>query len=258
MRNPPLHGVRVLDLTRLLPGPLCSQHLADMGADVIKVEDTGAGDYARSMRGYYALVNRNKRSIKLDLKQEQGRAAFMKLCGTANVVVEGFRPGVVDRLGVGYDAVREVNRRIVYCALSGYGQTGPFRQQAGHDLNYLAYTGITEQIGTRGGEPAMPNLQIADFLGGTLERGDGHTGRAGRRQSHRGGPLRGRIHGRLRPGAQHPAVDGVEPAGRAGPPRPCVSVGRAALVFGLPHRRRQIRRPGERSRTSSGRRSARP
>lgn len=168
MRNPPLHGIRVLDLTRLLPGPLCGQHLADMGADVIKVEDTGAGDYARATRGYYELVNRNKRAIKLDLKQEQGRLVFLKLCRTADVVVEGFRAGVVDRLGVGYDAVREVNQKIVYCALSGYGQTGPFRQQAGHDLNYCAYAGVTDQTGNLDAPPAIPNLQIADLLGGTL------------------------------------------------------------------------------------------
>ena len=168
MRPPPLLGNRVLDLTRLLPGPLCAQHLADMGADVIKIEDPHTGDYARTMRGYFDLVNRNKRSMKLDLKSEQGRSAFLKLSETADVIVEGFRPGVVDRLGVGYDRVRRINEKIVYCALTGYGQTGPFQQRAGHDLNYCSYNGITEQNGTSDAVPTIPNVQIADFLGGTL------------------------------------------------------------------------------------------
>ena len=168
MRNPPLHGIRVLDLTRLLPGALCTQHLADMGADVIKVEDTGQGDYARNMRGYFRLVNRNKRSVKIDLKQEQGRVAFFKLVKSADVLFEGFRPGVMARLGAGYDVIRELNPRIVYCSLSGYGQDGPYRLKAGHDLNYCAESGVTEQTGTGTGVPAIPNLQIADLLGGTL------------------------------------------------------------------------------------------
>lgn len=168
MLNPPLHGVRVLDLTRLLPGPLCTQHLADMGADVIKIEDPRSGDYARTMRGYFNLVNRNKRSMKIDLKQDRGRSLFLSLCKTADVVLEGFRPGVMERLGVGYEAVKAVNRSIVYCSLSGYGQTGPLQREAGHDLNYLSYTGITDQIGQKDAAPVIPNLQIADFLGGTL------------------------------------------------------------------------------------------
>lgn len=164
----PLEGIRVLDLTRLLPGPLCSQHLADMGADVIKVEDTGQGDYARNMRGYYRLVNRNKRSLRIDLKHEQGKSIFLRLVKTADVLFEGFRPGVVDRLGIDYQTVKGLNPRIVYCSLSGYGQDGPYRLKAGHDLNYCSATGITEQTGETGGGPAIPNIQIADFLGGTL------------------------------------------------------------------------------------------
>jgi alpha-methylacyl-CoA racemase len=164
----PLDGIRVLDLTRLLPGPLCTQHLADMGADVIKVEDTGQGDYARNMRGYYRLVNRNKRSLRIDLKHEQGKSIFFQLVKTADVLFEGFRPGVVDRLGIDYQSVRELNPGIVYCSLSGYGQDGPYRLKAGHDLNYCSEAGITEQIGQSGSAPAIPNLQIADFLGGTL------------------------------------------------------------------------------------------
>lgn len=168
MRNPPLDGIRVLDLTRLLPGALCTQHLADMGADVIKVEDTGQGDYARSMRGYFQLVNRNKRSMRVDLKQEQGRAIFNRLVETADVLFEGFRPGVVNRLGIDYESVRRTNPRIVYCSLSGYGQDGPYRLKAGHDLNYCSEIGVTDQAGEAGGEPVIPNIQIADMIGGTL------------------------------------------------------------------------------------------
>ncbi|MCM8612589.1 CaiB/BaiF CoA-transferase family protein [Accumulibacter sp.] len=174
MRPSPLAGLRVLDLTRLLPGPLASMHLADLGADVIKIEDTGAGDYARSAGAvhgavsYFQLVNRNKRSLRLDLKQAAGVNAFMRLATTADVILEGFRPGVVDKLGIGYAAVAAINPRIAYCAITGYGQDGPYRDRAGHDLNYLGYCGLLDQIGTVGGAPAIPNFQIGDLLGGSL------------------------------------------------------------------------------------------
>ena len=174
MRPSPLAGLRVLDLTRLLPGPLASMHLADLGADVIKIEDTGAGDYARSAGAvhgavsYFQLVNRNKRSLRLDLKQTAGVDTFMRLATTADVILEGFRPGVVDRLGIGYAAVAAINPRIAYCAITGYGQDGPYRDRAGHDLNYLGYCGLLDQIGTAGGAPAIPNFQIGDLLGGSL------------------------------------------------------------------------------------------
>ena len=174
MRPPPLAGLRVLDLTRLLPGPLASMHLGDLGADVIKIEDTGGGDYARSAgavhgeTSYFELVNRNKRSLTLDLKQAAGVDAFMRLAASADVIVEGFRPGVVDKLGIGYRAVSSINPRIVYCAITGYGQDGPYRDRAGHDLNYLAYSGLLDQIGVAGGAPAIPNFQIGDLLGGSL------------------------------------------------------------------------------------------
>ncbi|MCW9003488.1 MAG: CoA transferase [Rhodospirillales bacterium] len=174
-RPKPLDGMRVLDLTRLLPGGLCTQHLGDMGAEVVKVEDTGPGDYARFMgRGgmtvspLFHLVNRNKKSICLDLSKDGGRTLFMKLAATADIVVEGFRPGVVDRLGVGYEAVAAVNPAIVYCAISGYGQDGPWRERAGHDINYCATAGIGGQTGAKGGPPTLPNFQIADLAGGTL------------------------------------------------------------------------------------------
>lgn len=174
MRSPPLAGLRVLDLTRLLPGPLASMHLADLGADVIKIEDTGAGDYARgagAVHGdisYFQLVNRNKRSLSLDLKQAAGVEAFMRLAATADVILEGFRPGVVDKLGIGYASVAAINERIVYCAITGYGQDGPYRDRAGHDLNYLGYCGLLDQIGVAGSAPAIPNFQIGDLLGGSL------------------------------------------------------------------------------------------
>ncbi len=175
MAAKPLEGVRVLDLTRLLPGPVLTLHLADLGADVIKIEDTGAGDYARSLGAppgrtapVFLAINRNKRGMLLDLKQAEGVRVFLELARTAHVVVEGFRPGVVDRLGVGYESVKAVNPAIVYCAISGYGQTGPYRDLAGHDLNYCSLAGLTDQVGEAGGDPVVPNFQIADILGGAL------------------------------------------------------------------------------------------
>ena len=179
----PLDGVRVLDLSRLLPGPVCTLHLADLGADVVKVEDTGAGDYARSLglaptgdgrapsdapSAFFRMVNRNKRSLALDLKATAGRDAFLRLAQRADVIVESFRPGVVDRLGVGYAAVAALNPRIVYCSITGYGQTGPYRDRPGHDINYLGYAGVLDQTGTSGGPPALSNLQVADLLGGAM------------------------------------------------------------------------------------------
>jgi len=175
----PLSGIRVLDLSRLLPGPMCTLHLADLGADVIKIEDTGAGDYARTMgetRGegeaamsdFFAVINRNKRAVSLDLKKPEGVAALLRLAKTAQVIVESFRPGVMDKLGVGYAAVKAINPQIVFCAISGYGQTGPYRELAGHDINYLGYAGVAEQIGAAGGPPTLLGFQIADLLGGAM------------------------------------------------------------------------------------------
>jgi crotonobetainyl-CoA:carnitine CoA-transferase CaiB-like acyl-CoA transferase len=174
-RRAPLEGVRVLDLTRLLPGPLATQHLADYGAEVIKVEDTGAGDYARTMGAmggdtswFYQIVNRNKYSLRLDLKQAEGRALFLRLVETADIVVEGFRPGVMARLGLGYEVLAKHNPRVILCSITGYGQTGPYAARAGHDINYLGYAGVLDQIGTAGGAPALSNVQIGDLLGGTM------------------------------------------------------------------------------------------
>ena len=175
--TPPLAGVRVLDLTRLLPGPMCTLYLADLGADVVKVEDTHIGDYARTlsagpiarssgMSAWYRAINRNKRSIAIDLKRPSGHAAFIALARRADVIVEGFRPGVVRTLRIEYESICAINPRIVYCALSGYGQTGPRATSAGHDINYLGYAGTLEYSGARNGPPTLANLQIADLLGG--------------------------------------------------------------------------------------------
>jgi alpha-methylacyl-CoA racemase len=176
----PLDGVRVLDLSRLLPGGFCSLLLADFGAEVLKVEDTGMGDYIRWSPPFYEGVhdsarsalflslNRNKRSIRLDLKNERGREALLRLVAEYDVVLESFRPGVLDRLGVGYGRMREVNPGIVYCAISGYGQDGPKREASGHDMNYLGLVGLLGLTGERGGEPMQAAGQIADLGGGAL------------------------------------------------------------------------------------------
>jgi alpha-methylacyl-CoA racemase len=176
----PLEGIRVLDLSRLLPGGFCSLLLADFGADVVKVEDTGMGDYIRWSPPYYegahdsaksALflsLNRNKRSIRLDLKSEGGREVLLALVREFDVVLESFRPGVLERLGVGYERMREKNPGIVYCAISGYGQTGPKRDASGHDMNYLGLIGLLGLTGERGGEPVQAAGQIADLGGGAL------------------------------------------------------------------------------------------
>lgn len=178
-RGKPLAGLRVLDLTRLLPGPVATLHLADLGADVVKIEDTGAGDYARSMgipgdksagetSAFFRLINRNKRALRLDLKKAEGVAVFRRLTLSADVVIEGFRPGVMDKLGLGYETLTEINPRLVFCSISGYGQTGPYAQRAGHDINYIGYAGVLDQIGEAGRAPAVPNFQIGDLLGGAL------------------------------------------------------------------------------------------
>ena len=176
----PLEGVRVLDLSRLLPGGFCSLLLADFGAEVLKVEDTGMGDYIRWSPPYYEgaedsaksalylALNRNKRSIRLNLKSDEGREVLLKLVRDHDVVLESFRPGVLDRLGVGYERMREENPKLVYCAISGYGQHGPLRDRAGHDMNYLALIGMLGITGEADGPPVQPAGQIADLGGGAL------------------------------------------------------------------------------------------
>jgi crotonobetainyl-CoA:carnitine CoA-transferase CaiB-like acyl-CoA transferase len=175
-----LDGIRVLDLSRLLPGGFCSLLLADFGAEVLKVEDTGMGDYIRWSPPYYegaedssksALflsLNRNKRSIRLNLKHEKGKEVLLKLVREYDVVLESFRPGVLDRLGVGYERMREINPGVVYCAISGYGQDGPNRDRSGHDMNYLGLIGLLGLTGERDGPPVQAAGQIADLGGGAL------------------------------------------------------------------------------------------
>lgn len=174
----PLRGLRVLDLTRLLPGPLATLRLAELGADVLKIEEPGAGDPARAMmqspadkaRGmpstFYRIVNRGKRETRLDLKTDTGRNVLRALVREAQVLVESFRPGVMERLGLGYASLAALNPKLVYCAITGYGASGPFAERPGHDINYLAYAGVLDQIVASDGTPVIPNIQIADLLGG--------------------------------------------------------------------------------------------
>lgn len=171
----PLDGIRVLDLTRLLPGPYATLMLADFGADVIKVEDPKLGDYARwgepKVADYSAMfhsLNRNKRSITIDLKTEEGKEIFIDLVKTADVLVESFRPGVMDRLGLGYETLSELNPKLIYCAITSFGQTGPYRDVPGHDINFLSYSGLLDLQGDSEGQPVSSSVQIGDIGGGSL------------------------------------------------------------------------------------------
>lgn len=169
----PLQGIRVLDLTRLLPGPAASMHLADMGAEVTKIEDPGVGDYARTIGParnevslFYAAVNRGKHVVRMNLKEPEERERFLAMVERADVVMESFRPGVMDKLGLGWVALKARKPSLVMCSISGYGQTGPLALMAGHDINYAGYAGMLEQNAVAGGMPALPNLQLGDLLGG--------------------------------------------------------------------------------------------
>lgn len=171
----PLQGLIVLDLTRLLPGPLCTMLLGDYGANVIKVEDTDAGDPTRFVGpfieengSFFRQLNRNKRSIALNLKTEAGKKIIFQLAEKADVLVEGFRPGVMERLGIGYESLKLVNPRLVYAAISGYGQRGPYRERAGHDINYAALSGLLDLSAEKDGLALVPSAQIADVAGGSL------------------------------------------------------------------------------------------
>jgi len=174
----PLDGIKVLDLSRLLPGGFCSLLLADFGADVLKVEDVNMGDYVRwappkyegveesAAGALFLALNRNKSSIRIDLKSERGREVFLRLVRDSDVVLESFRPGVLDRLGVGYERLREENPGLVYCAITGYGQDGPLRDRSGHDMNYLGLVGLLGLTGEAEGPPVQAAGQIADIGGG--------------------------------------------------------------------------------------------
>jgi len=170
-----LEGLRVLDLTRLLPGAFCSLMLADYGAEVVKIEQPGTGDYNRGFpplnvkeSGSFLLLNRNKKSLTLNLKSQRGKEIFLRMVDHADIVLEGFRPGVMDRLDLQYETLAERNPRLIYCAISGYGQNGPMCEVAGHDLNYMALTGALQLFGTAGAGPIVPGLSIADVGGGSL------------------------------------------------------------------------------------------
>jgi len=167
-------GVKVLDLSRLLPGPFCSMLLADFGAEVIKIEDPDGGDYIRGWppflgknSGFHVVLNRNKQSLTLNLKKPEGKELLKRLAATTDVLLEGFRPGVMERLGLGYEVLRAINPRLIYCAITGYGADGPRALRAGHDINYLALNGVLSYSG-RQGNPAMSGVQIADLGGGAL------------------------------------------------------------------------------------------
>jgi alpha-methylacyl-CoA racemase len=171
----PLRGLRVVDFSRLLPGPYASLVLADLGAEVVKIETTKGGDYLRWLpplageHSYaFASLNGGKRSLAVDMKSEEGRAVVQRLCATADVVIESFRPGVMDRLGLSWETLSAANPALVYCAISGYGQDGPYRERAGHDLNYAALAGVVGLAGPHDGSPALAPVQIADIGGGSM------------------------------------------------------------------------------------------
>ena len=166
----PLQDIRVLDLSRLLPGPFCTRMFADMGAEVIKIEEPLKGDYARDFvprRGDFACwfmeVNRNKKSVALDLKQETDRAVFLELVKTADVVMESFRPGVLQKLGVDFARAKQVNPKIVYCSITGYGTQGPLVKQADHDIGYQSLAGLISLSGEKDGKPSIPGVLAADM-----------------------------------------------------------------------------------------------
>jgi crotonobetainyl-CoA:carnitine CoA-transferase CaiB-like acyl-CoA transferase len=172
----PLEGIKILDLTRLLPGPYGTMLLGDLGAEVIKVEEPERGDYARwnppqinGVGSRHLLLNRNKKSLTLNLKVPEGKAVLRRMVEQgADVLIEQFRPGVMERLGVGYRDLEKINPRIIYCSLTGYGQDGPYRDLAGHDLNYIGIAGVLGLTGQKGGSPVIPGIQIADLIGGGL------------------------------------------------------------------------------------------
>lgn len=171
----PLDGLRVLDLTRLLPGGYATLLMADLGADVVKVEEPGKGDYIRwsppivgEHSAAHIALNRNKRSMTLNLKSDEGRSLLLDLAPRFDVVVESFRPGVMERLGIGWSVLHAADPRLIYCAISGYGQDGPLALQAGHDVNYISRAGIQSIIGIEDERPVIPGVQIGDLAGGGM------------------------------------------------------------------------------------------
>lgn len=175
----PLQGTKVVDLTRLLPGPLCTQYLVDLGAMVIKIEHPVGGDYARrpldaapdedfGAARFFQAVNRGKHSVTLDLTRQPEREKLINLVRGTDVLLESFRPGVAAKLGIDYATLAAINPALVYVSITGYGQSGPLSDLAGHDLNYLAYAGLLDQLRDDNGKPVLPGFQIADVMGGSL------------------------------------------------------------------------------------------
>lgn len=171
----PLSGFKLLDLSRLLPGPFCSLLLADLGMEVLKIEQPVEGDYMRKMgpirkedSAYFLSLNRNKKSMTLNLKMKEGKEIFFRLIETYDIILEGFRPGVMERLGLGYPELKERNPKVILCSLTGYGQDGPYRERSGHDINYLGLAGVLEMTGPKEGDPILPGVQIADIGGGGM------------------------------------------------------------------------------------------
>ena len=170
-----LKDLKMLDLSRLLPGPYCSLLLADLGMEVLKIEDLEQGDYTRGIgpirkkdSAIFLSLNRNKKSIKLNLKIREGKEIFFRLIQSYDIVLESFRPGVIDRLGIGYPELKKRNPRVILCSLSGYGQDGPYQARSGHDINYIGLGGVLEITGAKNGDPALPGVQIADIGGGGM------------------------------------------------------------------------------------------
>jgi alpha-methylacyl-CoA racemase len=171
-----LKDLKVLDLTMNLPGPYMTWLLSGLGAEVIKIENPVGGDYARVLGGteagsqnpFFEAVNRNKKSVTLNLKNPEGRRLFLSLLNEHDILVEGFRPGTMERLGLGFESTKKAQPRLIHVSISGYGQDGPYRLRAGHDLNYLSLAGVIGMTGTRDGQAAIPGVQIADLAAGSL------------------------------------------------------------------------------------------
>ncbi len=168
-----LEGLKVLDLSMNLPGPYMTWLLALLGADVVKVENPQGGDYARALGGkqnspFFEAVNRNKKSVAINLKHPEGKSLLLRLLDEYDILVEGFRPGTMERLGLGFDVTSQHNPALIHVSITGYGHDGPYRLRAGHDLNYLSLAGIIGMTGTRDGDPAIPGVQVADLAGGSL------------------------------------------------------------------------------------------
>ncbi len=159
-----LEGIKILDLSRLFPGPYCSMILADLGADVLRIEDRRFAGEGPGM----PTVMRNKRHMTLNLKHPQGKDIFYRLAREGDVILEGFRPGVTARLGIDYETIKKINEKMIYCSVTGYGQDGPYRNMVGHDVNYLSFGGVLGLNGEAGGDPVIPPIQVADMAAGGM------------------------------------------------------------------------------------------